>query len=100
MKSKTPNEMEQVDCKEIDFSDSVSQVELYVTASNSTSARRIDMRRERVEAEALRDLEQAKAAAAEEKARFRIEQANLQAEKELLFERSMISGLSRASNIV
>ena len=76
-KCKISNEIEQVDCAEIDSSDSVSQVELCSTASSSTSARRIELKRERKEAEALRDLELAKAAASEAKARFRIEQANL-----------------------
>ena len=69
-KSKISSEMEQVACVEIDPSDTVSQVELCSAVSSSTSARRIELRRERVKAEALRDLEpviaKTKTAAAEE----------------------------------
>ena len=89
-RSKISIEMDQVDCVEIDPSDSVSQVELCSTASSSTLVRRIELRRKRVRAEALRGPELAKAAAAEAKAWFGIEQANLPAEKELLSERGSI----------
>ena len=83
IKSKILNKLEHVDCKEIDSSHSVSQVEHCYDASCGTLGSRIELRCKHMEAEALQDLvkAEAKAAAAEAKVCFRIEQVNLQAEK-------------------
>ena len=63
-------------------SDSISHAEFYSTASSkiSSASRKIEVKRKRLEMQARRDLELAKA---EVEARFRIEQANLEAEEEL-----------------
>ena len=71
-------------------SDSISHAEFYSTASSKISSvsRKIEVKRKRLEMQARRDLELAKAEAAQAKAeveaRFRIEQANLEAEEELI----------------
>ena len=115
-----PTNVEENDADEVEPSDSVSQVGTetaasWITASTSASAsvRRIEVKRNRAELLAKRELEfaraqaevkaaEAEAKAAEAEARFRIEQAKLDAEEELavLSERgSSVTSGSRRSKI-
>ena len=75
----------------VEPADSVSQAgtetDSWATVSSrgsSACVRQIELKHKRAELAAMRDLEQAKAKAAQAEARFRIEQAKLNAEEELV----------------
>ena len=90
MKSIFFNDPKEGGVDELDPSDSASQIECCSSASSQFCARQIELKCKRSEMEARRELELAKtktkaeAKAAETRARFKIEQAKLEAEEQLL----------------